>query len=89
MGTGSAHQMGSCRLGASPKTSALDPQGRVWGAKNLWVADASALCESTGVNPMITTMATARGIARNVAADLGVAEPVEASQGPAAREARL
>jgi long-chain-alcohol oxidase len=38
MTTGSAHQMGSCRLGSSPKTSALDPQGRVWGAKNLWVA---------------------------------------------------
>ena len=89
MATGSAHQMGSCRLGSSPKTSALDPQGRVWGAKNLWVADASALPESSGVNPMITTMATARGIARNVATDLGVAEPREASQGLASREARL
>ncbi|UZJ54052.1 hypothetical protein CBS101457_003372 [Exobasidium rhododendri] len=87
--TGSAHQMGSCRLGTSPRTSALDPQGRVWGAKNLWVADASALCESTGVNPMVTTMATARGIARNVASEIGAAQSGEASQGLAAREARL
>lgn len=89
MATGSAHQMGSCRLGSSPKTSALDPEGRVWGTKNLWVADASTLCEASGVNPMITTMATARGIARNVATELGAATPVEASQGSASREARL
>ena len=87
--TGSAHQMGSCRLGSSPRTSALDPQGRVWGAKNLWVADASCLPESSGVNPMITTMATARSIARNLSADLGVEEPREASHALAAREARL
>ncbi|PWN48320.1 long-chain fatty alcohol dehydrogenase [Violaceomyces palustris] len=69
---GSAHQMGSCRMGSTPKIGALDPEGRVWGTKNLWVADASTLPESSGVNPMITTMATSRGIARNVAKELGV-----------------
>lgn len=82
-GAGSAHQMGSCRMGANPKTSALDPEGRVWGAKNLWVADASALPEASGVNPMVTTMAVARGTARNIAKELGVEHP------SGMREARL
>ncbi|SPC67324.1 related to long chain fatty alcohol oxidase [Ustilago sp. UG-2017b] len=77
---GSAHQMASCRMGRDPNISALDPEGRVWGAKNLWVADASAMCESSGVNPMITTMATARGVARNVARDIGAVTPLHLQQ---------
>lgn len=68
---GSAHQMASCRMAGSPSMGTCDPQGRVWGAKNLWVADASALPEASGVNPMITTMATAWGISRNIANELG------------------
>lgn len=69
---GSAHQMSSCRMGRDPKTSALDPSGRVRGASGLWVSDASALPESTGVNPMLTTLTLARGVARNIAHELGV-----------------
>lgn len=86
---GSAHQMGSCRLGATPRTGALDPEGRVWGTKNLFVADASALPEASGVNPMITTMATARSISRNIATDLGVEAPVQSSMELSARQGRL
>ncbi|KAN0060392.1 hypothetical protein ACQY0O_007721 [Thecaphora frezii] len=71
---GSAHQMASCRMGASPSMSALDPEGRVWGTKGLWVADASIMPESSGVNPMITIMAGARGVARNIAAEIGAVE---------------
>ncbi|PWY98614.1 long-chain fatty alcohol dehydrogenase [Testicularia cyperi] len=71
----SAHQMSSCRMGATPKMSTCDPEGRVWGAKNLWIADASIMPESSGVNPMITTMAGARGVARNVAREIGAVEP--------------
>ncbi len=88
MSIGSAHQMASCRMGGNPKISALDPEGRVWGANNLWVADASAMPESSGVNPMITTMATARGVARNVARDIGAVEPVHVRDG-AANQAHL
>lgn len=86
---GSAHQMGSCRMGASPRTSAVDPEGRVWGAENLWVADASLLPEASGVNPMITTMGAVRGVARNIATELGVEKPANTSLDAAAREARL
>ncbi|CEH15334.1 related to long chain fatty alcohol oxidase [Ceraceosorus bombacis] len=85
---GSAHQMGSCAMGGTPATSACDPEGRVWGTKNLSVADSAALPSATGVNPMISTMATARYVARNVAKDLGVERP-EGTVGPALKESRL
>lgn len=38
---GSAHQMGSCRMGASEKGSVVDSDGKVWGVERLYVADAS------------------------------------------------
>lgn len=73
---GSAHQMGSCRMGGDAKYSALDPLGHVRGARGLWVADASAMPESSGVNPMLTIMGLSRGVARNIAQELGVERPV-------------
>ncbi|KAK0540498.1 hypothetical protein OC842_000433 [Tilletia horrida] len=85
---GSAHQMASCRMSAHPRLGALDAQGRVWGAKNLWVADASAMPEASGVNPMVTTMATAQYVARNVGNEVGAPKP-EFAFGDAGRVAQL
>ncbi|WFD19877.1 hypothetical protein MCAP1_002117 [Malassezia caprae] len=81
---GSAHQMSSCRMGANPSTSACDTLGRVRGVKGLWVADGSSLPESSGVNPMLTILGTARGIARNMARELGVAMPSDLGTTPVA-----
>ncbi|HRI26880.1 MAG TPA: FAD-dependent oxidoreductase [Chitinophagales bacterium] len=53
----SAHQMGTCRMGADAKTHPLNPQGEVNGVKGLFVADASALPAASGVNPMMSIMA--------------------------------
>ncbi|KAF9972985.1 hypothetical protein BGZ73_003835 [Actinomortierella ambigua] len=61
---GSAHQMGTCRLGASPKTGALKPTGETWEVKNLYVADASTFPTASGVNPMLTTFSIAHSIAQ-------------------------
>ena len=54
-----SHPMGTCRMGASPETSVVDPTGKVWGWDNLRVADASIFPTSLGVNPQVTTMAMA------------------------------
>ena len=71
----SAHQMGSARAGADPRTSATDPWGRVRadtrGATvgGLYVADASLFPTAVGVNPMVTVMALAARVARTVHED--------------------
>jgi choline dehydrogenase-like flavoprotein len=62
----SAHQMGTCRMGTSPNNSVIDPTGRVWGTKGLYVCDAGAFPSASGVNPMITVMGISRGTARGI-----------------------
>lgn len=69
---GNAHQMGTCRMGTSESTSVVDPNGRVWGVKNLWVCDASIFPSASGVNPMVTVMAIADWIAESVCEDTKV-----------------
>ncbi|KAI7823873.1 GMC oxidoreductase-domain-containing protein [Gamsiella multidivaricata] len=61
---GSAHQMGSCRMGSSPRDSAIKPTGETWDVKNLYVADASTFPTASGVNPMLTTYSMAYSIAQ-------------------------
>ncbi|KAK9322677.1 GMC oxidoreductase-domain-containing protein [Lipomyces orientalis] len=63
---GSAHQMSTCRIGSNPKTSAATSIGELWECKDVFVADASALPSASGVNPMISIMATAHVIAGNI-----------------------
>jgi choline dehydrogenase-like flavoprotein len=75
----SAHQMGSARAGARPGDHACDPRGRVRGPgagpghdrtiPGLYVGDASLFPTAMGVNPMITTMAWARRVARTILGD--------------------
>lgn len=54
------HLFSSCPMGENPANCAVDSFGRVHGAKNLWVADASLLCTAPGVNPQGSIMAIAR-----------------------------
>lgn len=64
---GSAHQMASCRMSSlGPKYAPVDDTGRLWECRNLFVADASLFPSASGVNPMISTMATAHVIAGNI-----------------------
>ncbi|KAI9491775.1 hypothetical protein BDB00DRAFT_977784 [Zychaea mexicana] len=63
---GSAHQMGSCRLGVSPKVSATKPTGETWDVKDLYVADASLFPTASGVNPMVTVEAIALHVAASI-----------------------
>lgn len=67
---GSAHQMGTCRMGTHPRNSVVDSKGKVWGVEGVYVADASVFPSASGVNPMITNMAISDWISRGVAKGL-------------------
>ena len=60
----SAHQMGTCRMARSAAHGVVDMRGRVFGARALYVADASVFPSASGVNPMVTNMAIAEWISR-------------------------
>jgi choline dehydrogenase-like flavoprotein len=65
----SAHQMGSCRMGADPESSVADGRGELHDTKGVWVGDASAFPTAPGVNPMLTVMALARRTATHIVGD--------------------
>jgi choline dehydrogenase-like flavoprotein len=63
------HEMGTCRMGKDPKTSALNGFNQLWAAKNVFVTDGACMASSACQNPSLTYMAlTAR------AADFAVQE---------------
>ena len=51
-----AHQMGTCRMGADPKTSVTNEYGEVHGVKGLFACDGSLFPAPSGVNPMLSIM---------------------------------
>ena len=63
------HEMGTARMGSSPKESVLNPHNQVWAAPNVFCTDGAAMVSAGCVNPSLTYMAlTAR------AADHAVSE---------------
>jgi choline dehydrogenase-like flavoprotein len=64
------HQMASCRMGASRRTSVVDAEHRVWGIPGLYVADASVFPTASGVNPMLSVMGIAHRAAGVIASHL-------------------
>lgn len=67
-----SHPMGTCRMGAEPESSVVDPHGRVWGWSNVRVADASIFPTSLGVNPQVTTMAMGLMVGHSIAGKVPV-----------------
>jgi long-chain-alcohol oxidase len=66
----SYHQMGSCRIGADPASSAVGPDHQAHEVQGLYVADASLFPTASGVNPMLSVMALAHRAAGQIAARL-------------------
>jgi long-chain-alcohol oxidase len=66
----SYHQMGSCRMGTDPASSAVGPDHQAHEVQGLYVADASLFPTASGVNPMLSVMALAHRAAGQIAARL-------------------
>jgi choline dehydrogenase-like flavoprotein len=56
---GQEHSAGTARLSADPELGACDPQGLLWGTRNVYVADASLHVTNGGFNPALTVFANA------------------------------
>ena len=57
------HEMGTARMGRDPKTSVLNGNNQVWGAKNVFVTDGACMVSTACQNPSLTYMAlTARAV---------------------------
>jgi choline dehydrogenase-like flavoprotein len=61
------HPMGTARMDADPAAGVVGTDGAVHGAEGLYVADGSLLPSSIGVNPMMTIIAMASRVARQLA----------------------
>ena len=64
----SYHQMGSCRMGVDPSTSAIGPENETHEVRDLYVVDGSAFPTASGVNPMLSIYGIAHRAAKKIAA---------------------
>lgn len=67
----SFHPQGTCRMGADPKTTVVNPFGETHDVRKLYVADASLLPTSIGYNPSETVYALASYISDQIIAQNG------------------
>ncbi|MFC4059104.1 GMC family oxidoreductase N-terminal domain-containing protein [Planomonospora corallina] len=63
---GSAHQMGTARMGGDPASSVAKPTGELHDVAGVWIGDTSAFPSASGVNPMLTCMALAHRTAEHI-----------------------
>jgi choline dehydrogenase-like flavoprotein len=78
------HPMGTARISADPRRGVCAPDGSVNGTRGLYVADASLFPTAPGVNPMMTIIAFAKQVAREVADGSLSYSGAEAAAGAAA-----
>jgi len=64
------HPLGSCRMGADPKTSVVDANHETHDVPGLYVTDGSAVPSSIAVNPQVTIMTLATRAADRIARKL-------------------
>lgn len=65
-GLATTHMQGSCRMGADPATSVVDPHGQSHEVKRLYVGDSSVFPRTLSVNPSLTIMAMAARLAEHL-----------------------
>jgi choline dehydrogenase-like flavoprotein len=65
------HHLGTARMGATPATGVVDGEGRVHGARNLWIAGAAVFPTSGQANPTLTVVALALRLAERLRREIG------------------
>jgi choline dehydrogenase-like flavoprotein len=60
------HPTGTARMGADPQHAPVDEHGRLRGVEGVWVADGSIVPSCPEVNPQVTIMALALGVADGI-----------------------
>ena len=60
------HLMGGCVIGTDPKTSVVDPDFRVHGLKNIFIADSSIYPNAPGINPSLTIIALSKKLSNQL-----------------------
>ncbi len=65
-----AHHSGTTRMAASPSEGVVDPDARVFGVANLWVAGSSVFPTSGYANPTLTIVALALRLADRLQVEL-------------------
>jgi choline dehydrogenase-like flavoprotein len=63
---GSAHQMGTARMGRDRDGAVANPDGELYDTPGVWIGDTSAFPSACGSNPMLTCMALAHRTAERV-----------------------
>ncbi|MEQ8968674.1 MAG: GMC family oxidoreductase [Azospirillaceae bacterium] len=81
------HQLGTTRMGRTPEEGVVDPDLRVHGVDNLWVASCAVFPTSGGSNPTLTMMALTLRLAEHLTAE-AAAPAAGIRTGPAAAEER-
>ncbi len=61
------HHAGTTRMSSSPSGGVVDPDCRVWGTDNVWVAGGSVFPTSSYANPTLTMLAVGLRVARTIA----------------------
>jgi choline dehydrogenase-like flavoprotein len=64
-----AHLVGGGRMGASPDSSVVDSDHRLWGLPNLFLCDGSVCPTQGSANPALTIMALASRLAERLASE--------------------
>ncbi len=63
---GVGHQNGTCRMGADPGTSVLDPNCKAHQLDNLYIVDAACFVSASAVNPSLTIIANSLRTSRHL-----------------------
>lgn len=66
----SAHQQGTVRMAPSPRDGAADPEGKVYGARGIYVFDSSGFPTSSSSHTMTPILTVSRYLAQSLAARL-------------------